>query len=337
MEVTKEIIFNTNLFQKEISTITYKGYLFKSNSTDVSIVYGYGDNWENTTEQPMKRTLNGFIADIEIKEYDKINFCFKNSYEEWDNNNYQNYSAEILPPLMPLSADCSDITEGNFDSINEKADLLNNILNEYTLYFDSVEEFNIAKFVNDIVDEIIDDAKAPTSLAEDIVTENTVVNAEISDIVNYELSESDLALEEESHDEEVVESANTTLEKLSADFIKELEESVNYIKEELTDVEIQDTVAIDNSLDNFKNMVSDTSSEEETVEENIIEKAVEESYKPVAEEASLISLESNNFIVAARKLTPIYKFQRRVRLFFYKALHTLPKILSGEYVFGKDK
>ena len=330
MEVTKEIIFNTNLFQKETSTITYKGYLFKANSTDVSIVYGYGDSWEHTTEQPMKRTLNGFVADIEIKEFDKINFCFKNSYEEWDNNNYQNYSAEILPPLMPLSADCSDITEGNFDSINEKADLLNNILNEYTLYFDAGEEFNITKFVNDIVDEIICDAKAPASLAEDVVVENTVVNAEISDIVNYELAE------EETHVEEVVESANTTLEKVSADFIKELEESINYVKEEIKNVEIHNIEEIDNSINNFKNFEGTTSSEEETVEENMIEKAVEEAYTPVADEASLIAVKSNEFIVAARKLTPFYRFQRRVRLFFYKALHTLPKVLSGEYVFGKE-
>ena len=331
MELVKNIFFNTDkLTVNSLVKISYTGKFFQDNSEKVFIHYGFGNAWENLSDVEMTRTDLGFQAEINLIDSDTFNFCFKNNNAEWDNNNYQNYSAEILPPLMPLSADCSDITEGNFDSINEKADLLNNILNEYTLYFDAGEEFNITKFVNDIVDEIICDAKAPASLAEDVVVENTVVNAEISDIVNYELAE------EETHVEEVVESANTTLEKVSADFIKELEESINYVKEEIKNVEIHNIEEIDNSINNFKNFEGTTSSEEETVEENMIEKAVEEAYTPVADEASLIAVKSNEFIVAARKLTPFYRFQRRVRLFFYKALHTLPKVLSGEYVFGKE-
>ena len=147
MEVTKDIIFSTNLFQNETVKLTYKGYLFKANSTEVSIVYGYGDNWENTTEQPMQRTLNGFITDIKIDNFDKINFCFKNSYEEWDNNNYQDYHVDILPPISTNESEPSDYSDIQEASV-EKSSLLNEILGDYTLYFDNTEEFNFQKFID---------------------------------------------------------------------------------------------------------------------------------------------------------------------------------------------
>ena len=319
MEITKEIIFNTNLFQNETVEITYKGYLFKANSTDVSIVYGYGDNWENQAEQPMKRTLDGFKANIEIKEFNKINFCFKNSYEEWDNNNFQDYHADILPPVLPLETDYSDITEVNVESINEKANLLEDILNEYTLYFDNKEEFNVSKFVDKIVDDIVEDARFMHSLSEDVIQENTVVNAEISDIVNYELGQ------EASED-----MSSSNIEQLGTDLVKEFKENVNYIKSEIDNIYIQDIQEIDLGLENIKNYKATVE------EENIIESSTTDEYVPVAENVSLIDAQSSKFVVAARKLTPFYRFQKRIRLFFYKALNTIPKILSGEYSFDKE-
>ena len=293
MEVTNDIIFSTNLFQNEKVKLTYKGYLFKGNSTEVSIVYGYGDNWENTSEQPMKRTLDGFTTELDIQNFNKINFCFKNSYNEWDNNNYQDYHADILPPVMPTQAyisDYSDAQETQLESINEKANLLDEILGEYTLYFDNKEEFNFKKFVNNIVDEIIADATFTASLAEDVITENTVVNAEITDFVNYELSALESAQAEEDVNnvravssehfnkievvdevvnnvtEEIQTEATVSIEKLSADFIKEFEENVNYIKAELNTLEIPNIAEIDSSLNNFST----------SKEENLIEKAVAE-------------------------------------------------------------
>ena len=40
--------------------------------------------------------------------------------------------------------------------------------------------------------------------------------------------------------------------------------------------------------------------------------------------------------MAARKLTPIYKIQKRIRLFFYKAFNSIPKILSKQFGFNSD-
>ena len=329
MEVTKDIIFDTNLFQNETVKLTYKGYLFKANSTEVSIVYGYGDNWENTTEQPMKRTLNGFITDIKIDNFDKINFCFKNSYEEWDNNNYQDYHVDILPPIStnePEPSDYSDIQEASV----EKSTLLDEILGDYTLYFDNTEEFNFQKFIDKIVTEIIDESGITPSLAENVVAENTVVNAEISDFVNFELENNITAVEdiEEVVEESVKAEENDDLlfEKFSEDLIIDFERNVNYIQEQLDSLYVEDISLIDNSLNNFYNTLD---------EENLIEQSVstEENdiYVPVKEEASLVEYDSNKFVIAARKLTPFYKFQKRVRLFFYKAFNMLPKLLNGEY------
>ena len=88
---------------------------------------------------------------------------------------------------------------------------------------------------------------------------------------------------------------------------------------------------IDNSLNNFYNTLD---------EENLIEQSVstEENdiYVPVKEDASLVEYDSNKFGIAARKLTPFYKFQKRVRLFFYKAFNMLPKLLNGEYNSDND-
>ena len=333
MEVTKDIIFSTNLFQNETVKLTYKGYLFKANSTEVSIVYGYGDNWENTTEQPMQRTLNGFITDIKIDNFDKINFCFKNSYEEWDNNNYQDYHVDILPPISTNESEPSDYSDIQEASV-EKSSLLNEILGDYKLYFDNTEEFNFQKFIDKIVTEIIDESGITPSLAEDVVTENTVVNAEISDFVNFEL-ENSVSLEnsfEEVQEEISQESVDTEenndllFEKFSEDFINDFEKNVNYIQEQLDSLYVEDISLIDNSLNNFYN----TSDEENLIEQSV---SVEENdiYVPVKEESSLIEYESNKFVMAARKLTPFYKFQKRVKLFFYKAFGMLPKLLKGEY------
>ena len=311
MEVTKEIIFDTNLFKNETVKLTYKGYLFKANSTDVSIVYGYGDNWENTTEQPMKRTLGGFVTEITLQDFDKLNFCFKNSYEEWDNNNFQDYHVDILPAIIPTTEEVSNISNiQDYDivSVEQKTNLLDEILGEYTLYFDNKEEFNFQKFVDDIVTEIIDESKivVPT---EDV---------EISNYVNAELSQ----------DMEVTNIESTPSFEQSADTQEVQEISTENIEEETNTnvVNIEETEEINT-----------TPATLESIEENLIESAVSEEneiYVPVSPTASLITQESNKFVIAARKLTPIYKFKKRVKLFFYKAFGSLPKMLAETFGFN---
>ena len=60
MEFTKDIEFSKKLKENEESTITYKGYLYQKNSQEVTMVYGYGDSWDNTSNALMAKTDHGF-------------------------------------------------------------------------------------------------------------------------------------------------------------------------------------------------------------------------------------------------------------------------------------
>ncbi|MGN1299642.1 MAG: carbohydrate-binding protein [Candidatus Scatovivens sp.] len=95
MELTKEISYNKNLIQNEYFTLNYSGKLFKDNSQELFIVYGFDKDWKYTTEQKMEKKENGFSVQIQVKEFNEFNFCFKNSYNVWDNNNGLDYHLPI--------------------------------------------------------------------------------------------------------------------------------------------------------------------------------------------------------------------------------------------------
>ncbi len=97
MEFTNEIFFNKKLTQNETVLITYSGKLYKEYSAEITIVYGFGENWDYTQETKMQEKENGFEAAITMKNYDTFNFCFKNNYNIWDNNSGFNYIATIEP------------------------------------------------------------------------------------------------------------------------------------------------------------------------------------------------------------------------------------------------
>lgn len=97
MEFTNEIFFNKKLIQNETVLIRYSGKLYKEYSAEITIVYGFGENWDYTQETKMQEKENGFEAAITMKNYDTFNFCFKNNYNIWDNNSGFNYIATIEP------------------------------------------------------------------------------------------------------------------------------------------------------------------------------------------------------------------------------------------------
>ncbi len=97
MEFTKDIQLNNYPSANETLTINYHGFL--SNSSELFIVYGFGESWENTSEMNMKKTKNGFTVEIEMLNFDTFNFCFRNHNYEWDNNSNTNYISPILPSV----------------------------------------------------------------------------------------------------------------------------------------------------------------------------------------------------------------------------------------------
>ncbi len=92
MELSKNIFFNTDkLVENSKVKISYTGELFQNASTEVSIHYGFGINWDNVNDVVMEKTELGFQAEIELGEGETFNFCFRNENNIWDNNNGQNY------------------------------------------------------------------------------------------------------------------------------------------------------------------------------------------------------------------------------------------------------
>lgn len=198
MNYYADIKFSCELLQNENVNVTYSGDLFKRNSDSVTIVFGFGDNWSYTTEQLMEKTENGFTAEIKLLNFDKINFCFRNSNYEWDNNNYQNYTAPISEP---------QIEEAFIINENIICEILDNLFEkdiskiENNLY--SQESINISETVKETVDAKNDvsqnanleekiefsvdvEKKEPISIEESIVnsTEEVELNNDLENIFN---------------------------------------------------------------------------------------------------------------------------------------------------------
>lgn len=78
-------------------TIDYAGILHNSGAAGVylraGINNGYG--WQNLHDYPMHRTVSGWQAQVPIQPGQTIDFCFKDSANNWDNNNQHNWSLTL--------------------------------------------------------------------------------------------------------------------------------------------------------------------------------------------------------------------------------------------------
>ena len=95
MNISNDIQFDTNLIGNETVSLKYNGYLFRNGSDSVTLIYGYDDDWKNTTEKAMTKTDEGFVCKINIYNFSSLNFCFKNSSGDWDNNFGKNFNVPI--------------------------------------------------------------------------------------------------------------------------------------------------------------------------------------------------------------------------------------------------
>lgn len=103
MELVKDIFFNTDkLIENNKVKISYTGKLFQNGSDEVFIHYGFGNNWDNLNELKMEKSELGFQAEIELLSSDTLNLCFRNSNNEWDNNEAQNYIFPIEKAELSL-------------------------------------------------------------------------------------------------------------------------------------------------------------------------------------------------------------------------------------------
>ncbi len=103
MELVKNIFFNTDkLIENTTVKISYTGKLFQDGSEEVFVHYGFGNNWDNLNEIEMEKTELGFQAEIELVSDETLNLCFRNSNNEWDNNEGQNFIFPIEKAELSL-------------------------------------------------------------------------------------------------------------------------------------------------------------------------------------------------------------------------------------------
>ena len=96
MELFKNVFLNTDkVVENTDIKITYAGKLFQNGAQNVQIHYGYGEGWENAQDVQMEKTELGYQTNIHIEPSTTLNFCFKNEYGEWDNNDGKNFTFEV--------------------------------------------------------------------------------------------------------------------------------------------------------------------------------------------------------------------------------------------------
>lgn len=78
-------------------SILYKGLLADQGATSVYLHYGYGEqqDWFETIDQPMEQRTNGWEKVVRLTKGNQLNFCFKDSSNNWDNNKGANWAYKI--------------------------------------------------------------------------------------------------------------------------------------------------------------------------------------------------------------------------------------------------
>ncbi|AGB40614.1 Carbohydrate binding domain (family 25) [Halobacteroides halobius DSM 5150] len=82
----------------DIVTVSYNGKLAKNGAEKLYIHAGTSSsaNWQNITDIEMQPGSNGYwTAQLEVQNGEQFNFCFKDSANNWDNNNHQDWSYDI--------------------------------------------------------------------------------------------------------------------------------------------------------------------------------------------------------------------------------------------------
>lgn len=304
MNYSTDVKFSNNLVKKGKTTITYSGSLFRTESDAVTLVYGFGDNWENTTEKEMTKNENNFSVEIDLLDFDKINFCFRNSNNIWDNNNYLNYVAPISEPEKEYDFIINEnLVEGIVDNLLEtnlstyenteapKVEVENIVAEENQSIAENVElaeenqsvDSAIELIENDVVSEESFDIEIPDETPADI--QEFIGETKEEPTLTNDLEAAFYALFEDSNDDKKENIVNFDMDSIVDEILSPLaeakEENKNYeVSVNLTELEL---------ASNFSEaFTQEISAQEETVEEgNIQEISIEENSEDTIQEVTV--------------------------------------------------
>ena len=92
------VVDPTPITAGEEITIFYNGPLAQTGAPPIYLHVGYGPGqaWRRISDLRMAKTGWGWVKTLEIPiDEDRLNFCFRDSANNWDNNGGVNWSYEI--------------------------------------------------------------------------------------------------------------------------------------------------------------------------------------------------------------------------------------------------
>ena len=296
MEFTKEISFDEKLTADKVAKINYHGKLLDTYSDQISIIYGFGQNWDHTQEKQMVKTDAGYEVEVPMESYDTFNFCFKDGNNNWDNNSQFNY----ISPIERANSSSGTGSSGGKKDEDEKDDIKESqITNSYEGVADSDEE---------------DSSQVNVELA-DIETELTRIFDELfaasdEENENIQLAKSQPA--EEPTDGESDEGELSDIEEIFNMLFKEAGYNYDYQTYKAEMMKIQEIH--DNVVNTFNELFGETSYEtneeekdsiqqesnesvqltQETKDTDNLDDLVEEILKPLSEQHATTEDDSNS-------------------------------------------
>lgn len=91
------VVSPTPITAGEEITILYHGPLAEDRNKQIFLHVGYGKarSWYNIQDYKMSKTGWGWVKTLEMSDDSRLNFCFRDSQDNWDNNSGMNWSFEI--------------------------------------------------------------------------------------------------------------------------------------------------------------------------------------------------------------------------------------------------
>jgi hypothetical protein len=82
----------------DIVKVTYSGLLAKSGAAEIYLHAGVAKQhqWSNTSDSKMENRSGIWTVNLQVQEGETFDFCFKDSANNWDNNNGYNWSYNIF-------------------------------------------------------------------------------------------------------------------------------------------------------------------------------------------------------------------------------------------------
>lgn len=312
-----------------------------------------------------KKLPIGFTTQIHILNFDKFNFCFRNSNYEWDNNYNQNF-------ICPIEKEETKIVQENF-IINEEnivADILDNLfennmseikntkieINEEKI--NSVEENNInnikineAQNVSTDVD-YIESTNTVTDNSTNINLENDINNIEIN-VLENDTIENGLEKDIENIFSNLYEGTSKIFETSVNEVETKIEENEENQKDKKFDMDglINEILAPIANSSSFENITTSEEVTDNGLIDNILSEATETKINTesnpiinshITDEAPLVDVPEisskdtslvkvntiDDYLVSARSLSKFYILKKRIKFALYKLFVAVPKIIS---------